>query len=314
MIYVEMYGRLGNQFFRYAVARTIQKKYYPNEKIVISLNQVNESAKNDNTFYDTLKDYQVAPYKVYNKKGKVIFNESSLLQKFVCLLYFVGVRKIPVEDMKRQDAYQNKWESIISKMGVYWYRNGLHTICKSNQKNKFISGNFEASEYFDEIRNDLLKEFTPKYPPLEKNKLLYEVITSRNSVCLSVRRGDFENNDYFRSLHSVCHKEYFMEAIEKIKELVENPVFIFFSDDIEWVNENIQTGCETYSEDGTDPVWEKLRMMSLCKHFIISNSTFSWWAQYLSTNENKVVISPSRWFNNDYDSPLISDNFITISV
>ena len=91
-------------------------------------------------------------------------------------------------------------------------------------------------------------------------------------------------------------------------------MFFLFSDDVEWVKENIYTGCETYCEDGTDPVWEKLRMMSSCKHFIISNSTFSWWAQYLSTYKNKIVISPCRWFNNDFESPLIEDDFIKIEV
>lgn len=105
-----------------------------------------------------------------------------------------------------------------------------------------------------------------------------------------------------------------MTAIEKIKCIVENPVFFMFSDDIQWVRENVNTGCLTYYEDGTDPVWEKLRLMSACKHFIISNSTFSWWVQYLSRNGDKIVISPSRWFNNDYKSPLIDEKWIKIEV
>lgn len=105
-----------------------------------------------------------------------------------------------------------------------------------------------------------------------------------------------------------------MAAIEQIKSRVENPVFFMFSDDIQWVRENVSTGCPTYYEDGTDPVWEKLRLMSACKHFIISNSTFSWWVQYLAKNEDKIVVSPSRWFNNDYKSPLIDKKWIKIEV
>lgn len=54
-------------------------------------------------------------------------------------------------------------------------------------------------------------------------------------------------------------------------------------------------------------------MMYSCKHFIISNSTFSWWAQYLSRNNEKIVVSPDRWFNNDYLSPLISSDWLTVN-
>lgn len=314
LIYVEMYGRQGNQFFRYAAARALQKKYYPDEKLVLSFNQVYKSAGNDATFYNTLEDYNVAPYTLYAKKGKVIFNESSFLQKAVCVPYYFGLKKIPAEDMNRQVSYQGKWEPTLSKLGIYWYRNGFHTIQRSSQSNKFLSGNFESKSYFNGIRDSLLEEFTPKHDPLEKNQKLYEIIKSTNSVCVSVRRGDFESNEIFRGLHSVCHQKYFANAIAKAKQLIDNPTFIFFSDDIEWVKKNIQTGCATYSEDGTDPVWEKLRMMSMCKHFIISNSTFSWWAQYLSINNDKVVIAPSRWFNNDFESPLIEQEFIKIDV
>ena len=70
MIYVEMYGRLGNQFFRYAAARAIQKRYYPNENLVLSFNQIYEEAKRDVTFYNTLQDYNVVPYTEYQKKER----------------------------------------------------------------------------------------------------------------------------------------------------------------------------------------------------------------------------------------------------
>ena len=85
-----------------------------------------------------------------------------------------------------------------------------------------------------------------------------------------------------------------------------------FSDDIEWVKNNIYTGCVTYYEDGTDPVWEKLRLMSACKHFVVSNSTFSWWAQYLSENEKKIVISPSEWYLDSRKNDLQSKQWILL--
>lgn len=314
MIFVEMYGRLGNQFFRYAAARAIQKKYYPDEKIVINFTQINDIHKIDTSFYNVLEDYNVAPYDVYPKSGKVIFKESGLIQKIVGAFYYFEIKSIETVNMNAMIAVEKKWQPTLDKLGLYWYRRGGKELGYSKLKHKFISGNFENPLFFSEIREELLKEFTPKHPRIEKNQKLYDIIEFKESVCISIRRGDFESNETIKSLHSVCHKDYYLRAINEIKKHVKDPVFILFSDDIEWAKENIKTGAETYHEDGTDPVWEKLRMMSLCKHFIISNSTFSWWSQYLATNMNKVVISPSRWFNNDYKSPLIQENFIKIDV
>ena len=95
MIFVEMNGgRLGNQFFRYAAARAVQIKYYPNEKLVINFNQINEFHKRDQSFYNVLNDFSVADYEVYQKKGKVLNNETNLFQKVVCALYYQGLKKI----------------------------------------------------------------------------------------------------------------------------------------------------------------------------------------------------------------------------
>ena len=62
---------------------------------------------------------------------------------------------------------------------------------------------------------------------------------------------------------------------------------------------------EVYYESGNDPVWEKLRLMSACKHFVISNSSFSWWGAYLSNNNDKLIIAPDRWYNNSSKLPAI---------
>jgi len=224
----------------------------------------------------------------------------------VCVPYYVGLRKFAPGQMNEVTLYEKKWLKRLNREGIYWFRRGGWQIEKSNRKDKFLSGCFENPIYFDEIRNTLMAEFQPKNELLSKNVDFFEKINSTQSVCLSVRRGDFESNADYKKLQSVCHKDYFENAIKRMKQLIDNPVFFMFSDDIEWVRENIKTGCETHYEDGTDPVWEKVRLMSACKHFIISNSTFSWWVQYLSANDNKIVVSPSRWFNNDYESPLIN--------
>lgn len=315
MIYIEMYGRLGNQLFRYAAARSLQLTKFPKEQLVFNFQQIEDANKLDSSFYNVLPDYNPTEYQIWSGKGKVIFKESSLMQKLVLIPYYLGLRKITPESMNDEVLYEDIWQNRLRKQGIYWFRRGYHSWEDTKVINKFISGNFEDPRYFQDIRPVLLQEFTTKHERLKKNYKLYEKIESTESVCISVRRGDFETNPEVKSLQSVCHKEYFEKAINEIGKHVKRPVFFLFSDDVEWVKSNVRTGnYETYYEDGTDPVWEKLRMMSMCKHFIISNSTFSWWAQWLSTNNDKIVISPSRWFNNDYKSPLIDPNWIKIEV
>lgn len=165
-----------------------------------------------------------------------------------------------------------------------------------NLKNVFTIGSFENEKYFCNIKNELCYEFTPKHEELPENKNLYDVIRSGNSVCLAVRRGDFllkENKKTF----NVCDLNYFQKAVDYMLKYVENPLFIVFSNDIEWVKANLRINGKVYYESGKDPVWETFRLMYSCKHFIISNSTFHWWAQYISSNPEKIVVSPNLWYN-----------------
>lgn len=180
--------------------------------------------------------------------------------------------------------------------------------------NLILNGKFEVPEYFEKIRDIFVKEFTPKYPEREQNKELYDIIRSTNSVCISIRRGDFVTNKDIANDFCVCDKTYFERAMAKAKELIPNPTFIFFSDDIQWAKENIPVDVPAYYEKGNDPIWEKLRLMYSCKHFIISNSTFSWWVQYLGRDPHKIVISPDRWWNNPrWHAYLIEKQFIKIN-
>lgn len=143
MIYVEMYGRLGNQFFRYAAARALQIRYYPQDKLEISFQQVNDAGKTDKSFYNVLNDFNVANYSVYQKGGKVIFNESSLKQKLLCIPYYIGMKKIAPEQMNEQVRYEEKWHRILEKNGIYWFRRrGGRKTSKKHYKKQICFGFF----------------------------------------------------------------------------------------------------------------------------------------------------------------------------
>ena len=108
-------------------------------------------------------------------------------------------------------------------------------IQKSSAKDKFVYGRFEDVRYFDKIRNQLLDEIQPVEAELIENKLLYDVLKSdAETVCISIRRGDYISNAEVEKKLNICSKEYFEKAVNCIKEKVKNPVFVVFSDDVEW--------------------------------------------------------------------------------
>ncbi len=121
-------------------------------------------------------------------------------------------------------------------------------------------------------------------------------ITDENSVSIHIRGGDYVRGKK-SSFHGTCSPEYYIQAIAEIRQKVSDPHFFIFTDDIEWARSLI-TFPEPFTlvSDPSNPPHEELILMLVCKHNIIANSTFSWWAAWLNPNPNKVVIAPKKWF------------------
>lgn len=307
MIFSYISGRLGNQLFEYAYIRSLIYKRGRLDNLCLNFNLVKNAGKKEDGFIDSLKDFRVLPYSETN--SDIVACYGGVIQKVIYYAFKLHQRVNYKFNLAR-------WFQIFRKYGIIFqeYSNNNIEQIIPQTKNIFCYGKYENPKYFDNIRPIILKEFTPRKPPLESNKHLYSVIESTNSVCISIRRGDFLS-DRFKDRFLVCDKDYFLKAMDEAEKRISNPTFIFFSDDIEWVRENIHCDVPCYYESGKDPVWEKLRLMYSCKHFIISNSTFSWWVQYLSRNEDKIVIAPDRWSNiPEEKSFLLSDRFIKVSV
>lgn len=300
-------GRLGNQMFQYATVKAFRERYHLNEdiKLDFSLNQIHS----DTSFQDALKDFQVSDYKIIEQ------TKWNISQMFIFSIYrfqrfLLRYSKKPYYE--KQVALQKRWQKKLNYFGIYHFLYGYYAFSNSRSKNKIFEGYFESAKYFNEIREQLLNDFTPKSEKLEHNKFLYQAIETSESVCVTIRRGDFldEKN---KGRFYICTPEYFEKGIQKMQTLLNHPKFIVFSDDIEWCKKNMNFPKGTLFERGDDPVWEKLRLMYSCKHFIISNSTFSWWAQYLSRNPKKIVIAPKKWSNEgNYWKDLYDDDWILL--
>ena len=163
----------------------------------------------------------------------------------------------------------------------------------------YLEGYWQSEKYFKNIEHLIRSEFTPVTEPDNPTEKMADQIRSCVSVNLHFRRGDYVSNSTTNAYHGTCSLEYYHRAIRIIEENVKNPHFFIFSDDPDWVRENADTGHPTTIVDlnGPDQDYEDMRLMSLCQHHIIGNSSFSWWGAWLSTNPQKIVIAPKKWFN-----------------
>ena len=208
------------------------------------------------------------------------------------------IRVLPKRDDPKgilRFEFLKKHANLFAKFGLYFYDGADYIeFCKPKKytKNIFVRGFWECDKYFNDIRDVLLEEFTPIEPPIAANAELYKKMEETESICVTVRRYDKEEvTDNFFS----CDAEFFYNGVNYIKKYHPNATVFVFSDDVDWCRQNLDFGVDTFYESGKDPIWEKVRLMSSCKHFVISNSTFSWWVQYLSKNVNKIVVAPNEW-------------------
>ncbi|WP_433596686.1 alpha-1,2-fucosyltransferase [Limosilactobacillus reuteri] len=311
MIFVEMDGRCGNQLFHYAVARYIQLKT-GDKNLCLNFNKILQKQSPENGWTDYLKDFNVVSYQYYTKEGTILKNESSLLQKF--LIGFKAMNIVAHKGASRQDKANAvpSGQKLLNFFGIYWVREGVNKIWPYKRKVSLVSGICEAN-FIYEIQSILKNEIVPLKPPLDKNRNLLKKIDNSNSVCISVRRGDFFSSQN-QAKYGVCTPEYYIKAKEYFDDKkMPNTLYFCFSDDIDWCKKNLKfTGKNIIFVSQDMPVYETLRLMYHCKHYILSNSTFSWWGQFLSENKNKVVVSPARWNNDGYDSSLIDKSWVLI--
>ena len=293
-ITIRLMGGLGNQMFEYAALRNLQL----NNKCDAQIDLVGITNKTHNIYgLDKLN---------IPKEIKVVNNTRSIKGFITYLLYglywvFLSKNKIGIKFMTMIEPYLNS-------IGIYLVVDGYVKIDDIKVNNNYMVGYFQSKNYFKDNESLIRDELQVSVKLDGKNKKVYSEMNKENSVCIHIRRGD-----YVGSFFEVCTKDYYLDAVKLMNKKVKNAKYYVFSDDIGWVKENIDLGDATYI-DWKNNQYEDLKLMSNCKHFIISNSSFSYFAQFLSLNKDKVVIAPSKWFNNNKNIDIYEDNWLLIDV
>lgn len=274
MYIVRIWEGLGNQMFQYAFARAIQQR--TGQKVFLDADRAYKES------FALEKKHVERPY---------------MLDNFNIRLKKIQVNELENYKFLKQKTALDKILFSLSQKGK-WFVNFLqdadsiyHKEFFKKKGNYYVFGWFQQEAYFKDSRNVLLKEFTPKRKIKISSNLL-NILGKENTVAIHIRRGD-----YLKWGH-VCNSFYYAKATDYIKKCVKNPIYLVFSDDMEWVKSNIKIDGKVIYISGEYQFkdYEELIVMSKCKHQIIANSTFSWWAAWLNRNPDKIVVAPSKWF------------------
>jgi hypothetical protein len=275
VIIVNIIGGVGNQLFQYAFARSLTDKRGCLSKLDIS----------GFSRYYKLHNYSLNHFNIQG-----VFSSPQEANRF---------RPINRSLLKIYSIFQ----SFRPKLRQKYFKERNWFVFDSDvfrvNTPVYFDGYWQNEKYFKEIERDIREELTFKTPPNEENILAMRKIKQVNAVSIHFRRGDYVASFFSRKIQAVCNLEYYRKAVELIGSKIQNPHFFAFSDDPNWVKENFKTNFPvTYlTHNNAEKNYEDLRLMSLCNHHIIPNSSFSWWGAWLNPNPEKIVIAPMSWSN-----------------
>lgn len=284
---VNINSGIGNQMFQFAFSLSLRDKFK------------NEVIKIDTSWYEVEKFHNGFELeKVFNIDfPHSTKQENELLGRAGYTLY---------DRIKRKFLPSKKTEIIESKDQLFKYNLNLYG---EKEENNYYRGYWQSHKYFDSISETVKNYFI--FPPFVENENIamktYIENNKNNTVSIHVRRGDYLKQQL---LSNLCSTNYYQNAIAKIENRIKDPVYIVFSDDIQWCKENLNLSNVKFVDwNRGDLSFRDMQMMSLCDHNIIANSSFSWWGAYLNSNKDRIVVAPKDWFIGNETKDLIPDEW-----
>ncbi|MEP2715779.1 alpha-1,2-fucosyltransferase [Pseudophaeobacter sp.] len=262
MITARLHGRLGNQMFQYAAARALAQRLLT----TVALDSREAEQRGEGVLTRVFDLRLTAP--------------SALppLKKLQPLRYGLwrGLGLVPKFRRERGLGYNPAFET--------W------------SDGSYLHGYWQSETYFDSIREMIRADFTfPEFSSTQNADMAAQ-ISAENAISLHVRRGDYVALE----AHGLCDQAYYEAALQRLLQDLPGPepTIYVFSDDPDWAKANLPLPCAKIVVDFNGPKtdFEDMRLMSLCKHNIIANSSFSWWAAWLNRNPDKRVAGPATWF------------------
>jgi hypothetical protein len=281
MVITNLIGGLGNQMFQYAVGRALSLRYGVPLRLDVS----------DFSWYGLHQGFELQ--RIFNCTEEIATKVD--MRRVLSWQFFPGIRRLL---LKPSMALFRSKEFVVEPYFRYWEEiENIPSSC-------YITGYWQSEKYFSEFSHQIRKNFSFREPLNRDNDEIANRMTRVNAVSLHVRRGDFVNNPTTMATHGLCSPDYYRKAIQYIAYRVSQPHFFIFSDDISWVKENLEIGfpCQYVDHNQGAESHNDMRLMSLCQHHIIANSSFSWWGAWLNPSDEKIVVAPKRWFAKQIDT------------
>lgn len=263
-----IYGGLGNQLFQLAYGESLKIAHNNVNIKYIDLTKYAKTKRKWELGFLNIKPFNISKREIYSIFFKRFIN--SKVNKFNFNFQYFGI--INEKQNKYIQNYLEKNRNFI--LDGYW------------QSEKYFNDN---KFYIKTFLNSKNKNFSTKNRDSKNQK-----------VAVHIRLGDYNNTFEGKKNHLVCNFEWYKNAIIYLKGLNKDLKFTIFSDDKELVKNEFRNfkNLEINNSDYSNSAYKDLFEMTKYDHFIISNSSYSWWASYLGEKENSKIIAPKYWLKN----------------
>jgi len=280
-IKILVFGGLGNQLFQFAFGESLRMTYKNLDVKYIDLTEYATTKRKWELGFLDIKPSKINKIEIFYIFFKRIIN--SKFNKLTSKFFYFGI--------------------INEKQQKY-----IHDFL-IKEKSFIIDGYWQSEEYFSEIKNEIKNMF-------EINNHNPKINSKEEKVAVHIRLGDYVHTKEGREKHLVCDIGWYKNAINYLKNINKELKFKVFSDNKNLLKnefrhyQNLEINDSNYSESAHKELYE----MSKCDHFIISNSTYSWWASYLGEKKGSKIIAPKYWYKNikTKNIPLFRKNWILL--
>jgi hypothetical protein len=273
-VVIRLVGGMGNQMFQYAAARAVALR-------------CGSGLSLDLSWFGTVSDrrYALSPFGIHAR-----------------LLGKTATNALPIRYWKRLarrliGRVDDRWRGLpVFREKHFHFDPAVLNISEP----VYLEGYYQSEKYFADFRGIIASDFRVIDPPSVAAHKMLEIIASHDAICLHVRRGDYVTNSKANAFHGLCPLEYYRKGLQIVSDGLADPHCFVFSDDPEWVRMNLKINLPVTLVDihGPERAHDDLRLMASCKHFVIANSSLSWWGAWLGDSPGKRVVAPLEWFRN----------------